>query len=148
MNALVTQVWDFFSVVGQFTTKGCLRCGSECPGYASLGFLLCSGISSLWDFFSVVGQFTTKGCLRCDSECPGYASLGFLLCSGSVYRPKAACAAIVNALVTQVWHFMSVVDRFTTKGCMRCDSECPGYASLGFLVCSGSLYDQRLPALR
>ena len=76
MNALVTQVWHFLSVVGQFTTKGCLRCDSECPGYASL------------DFFSVVGQFTTKGCLRCDSECPGYASLGFLLCSGSVYDQR------------------------------------------------------------
>ena len=105
-------------------------------------------VTQVWDFFSVVGQFTTKGCLRCDSECPGYASLGFLLCSGSVYDQKAACAAMVNALVTQVWDFFSVVGQFTTKGCLRCDSECPGYASLGFLVCSGSLYDQRLHALR
>ena len=55
---------------------------------------------------------------------------------------------MVNALVTQVWDFFSVAGQFTTKGCLRCDSECPGYASLGFLVCSGSLYDQRLHALR
>ena len=45
-------------------------------------------------------------------------------------RPKAACAATVNALVTQVWDFFSVVGQFTTKGCLRCDSECLGYASL------------------
>ena len=47
--------------------------------------------------------------------------LEFLVCSGSALRPKAACAAIV---------------------------KCTGYASLGFLLCSGSVYDQRLPALR
>ena len=78
-------------------------------------------VTQVWHFMSVVGRFK---------------------------RPKAACAAIVNVLVTQVLDFLSVVGRFTTKGCLRCDSECPGYASLGFLLCSGSVYDQRLPALR
>ena len=63
-------------------------------------------------------------------------------------RPKAACAAMVNALATQVWDFLSAVGQFTTKGCLSCVSECPGYASLGFLVCSGSVYDQRLRVLR
>ena len=105
-------------------------------------------VTQVWDFFSVVGQFTTKSCLRCDSDCPGYASLGFLLCSRPSLRPEAACAATVNALVTQVWDFLSVVGQFTTKGCLRCDRECPGYASLGFLLCGESVYDQRLPALR
>ena len=45
-------------------------------------------------------------------------------------RPKAACTAIVNALVTEIWDFFSVVGQFTTKGCLRCDSDCPGYESL------------------
>ena len=105
-------------------------------------------VTQVWDFLSVVGRFTTKGCPRCDSECPGYASLGFLLCSGSVYDQRLPCAAMVNALVAQVCDFFSVVGQFTTKSCLRCDSECPGYASLGFLLCSGSVYDQTLPALR
>ena len=59
-------------------------------------------VTQVWDFMSVVGHFTTQGCMRCDSECPGHASLGFLLCSGSVYDERLPCAAIVNALVTQV----------------------------------------------
>ena len=125
--------WDFLSVVGQFTTKGCLRCDSDCPCYASLGFLLCSRsslrpkaacaalvnvlVTQVWDLLSVVGHFTTKSCMRCDSDCPGYASLGFLLCSRSSLRRKAARAAIMNALVTQVWDFLSIVGQFTTKGC-------------------------------
>ena len=87
-------------------------------------------VTQVWDFFSVVGQFTTKGCPACAAT------------QVNVLVPT------VNVLVTQVWDFLSVVGHFTTKGCMRCDSECPGYASLGFLLCSGSVYDERLPALR
>ena len=55
---------------------------------------------------------------------------------------------MVKALVAQVCDFFSVVGQFTTQGCLRCDSDCPGYASLGLLLCSGSVYDQRMPALR
>ena len=57
-------------------------------------------------------------------------------------RKSGLCA------LESVVDFFSAVGQFTTKSCLRCDSECPGHASLGFLLCSGSVYDQRLPALR